>query len=282
MAKTPNLNRDSTAERAPLPTLFIPHGGGPCFFMDWAMGPPDTWNKMADFLRGIDASIGRRPKTVLVISGHWEEPNFTIGSGERPSLIYDYSGFPPHTYALKYPPPGSPELARRVQELLSAASIPAAADSQRGWDHGVFIPFKLIYPDADVPVVQLSLKSGLDPSAHLAVGRALAPLRSEGVLIVGSGMSFHNLRRFRPGGVVEASDLLDAWLTDAVTDPDQASRDRKLVGWSNAPAARQAHPREEHLIPLMVAAGAAGTDRGRKTFTDRVMGATVSAFQFGG
>jgi aromatic ring-opening dioxygenase catalytic subunit (LigB family) len=281
MAKTSNLNRDSTAERAPLPTLFIPHGGGPCFFMDWTMGPPDTWNKMADFLRGIDASIGRRPKAVLVVSGHWEEPNFTVGSGERPSLIYDYSGFPPHTYELKYSAPGSPELARRVQELLSAAAIPTAADSQRGWDHGVFIPFKLIYPDADVPMVQLSLKSGLDPAAHLAVGRALAPLRNEGVLIVGSGMSFHNLRGFRPGGVVEASDMFDAWLTDAVTDPDQASRDRKLVQWSNAPSARQAHPREEHLIPLMVAAGAAGADRGRKTFTDRVMGAMVSAFQFG-
>jgi aromatic ring-opening dioxygenase catalytic subunit (LigB family) len=282
MAKSQNLGRDGNAERAPLPTLFIPHGGGPCFFMEWTMGPPDTWNKMADFLKGVDGSIGRRPKAVLVVSGHWEEPNFSVGSGERPALIYDYSGFPPHTYELKYPATGSPELAGRVQKLLSSAALPAAADPKRGWDHGVFVPFKLIYPDADVPIVQLSLRSGLDPAAHLAVGRALAPLRNEGVLIVGSGMSFHNLRGFRPGAVVEASDQFDPWLTDSVTDPDQASRDRKLVQWSNAPAARQAHPREEHLIPLMVAAGAAGADRGRKTFSDRVMGATVSAFQFGG
>jgi aromatic ring-opening dioxygenase catalytic subunit (LigB family) len=278
----PNLHGAAESKPALLPTLFIPHGGGPCFFMDWTMGPPDTWNKMADFLMGIDASIGRRPKAVLVVSGHWEEPSFTVGSGEQPSLIYDYSGFPPHTYQLKYPAPGSPTVARRVHELLEEATIPAAADPQRGWDHGVFIPFKLIYPDADVPVVQLSLKSGLDPAAHLAVGRALAPLRKENVLIVGSGMSFHNLRGFRPGGVVEASDQFDTWLTGSVTDSDSESRDRQLVQWSNAPAARQAHPREEHLIPLLVAAGAAGEDPGRKIFSDRVMGATVSAFQFGG
>ncbi len=276
-----DLNSDGVAPRnqALLPTLFIPHGGGPCFFMDWTMGPPDTWVRMADFLKNLGASVGRRPKAVLVISGHWEEPEFTIGSGINPSLIYDYSGFPPHTYQLKYAAQGAPELALRVQELLRAAEIHAATNPDRGWDHGVFIPFKLIFPDADVPIVQISLKAGLDPTEHIAAGRALAPLRKEDVLIVGSGMSFHNLRGFRPGGVVEASDQFDQWLTDAVIDPD--SRERKLVGWANAPAAREAHPREEHLIPLMVAAGAGRGDTGRKIFSDRVMGATVSAFQFG-
>src|SRR5581483_11331056 len=147
-----------------LPTLFIPHGGGPCFFMDW--NPPGTWGKMAEWLRGLGASIGEKPKAVLVTSGHWERDEFTVASNARPPLIYDYSGFPRHTYELKYDAPGSPVLAERVRELLGQAGIPARLDAERGYDHGVFVPFKLIYPNADVPIVQLSLRTGLDPSAH--------------------------------------------------------------------------------------------------------------------
>jgi aromatic ring-opening dioxygenase catalytic subunit (LigB family) len=260
-----------------LPTLFIPHGGGPCFFMDW--DPPDTWDKMAAWLRGLSESIGEKPKVVLVISGHWERDEFTVGSSATPPLIYDYSGFPRHTYELKYKAPGSPTLAQRVRELLAEAGIPARLDAERGFDHGVFIPFKLIYPNADVPIVQLSLRAALDPAAHIRVGEALAKLRNEGVLIVGSGMSYHNMKGFG-GAAQEPSDTFDTWLSDTVT-ADAKTRNQRLAQWQNAPAARQAHPREEHLIPLMVAAGAAGEDVGRKTFSDRIMGATVSAYQFG-
>ena len=259
-----------------LPTLFIPHGGGPCFFMKW--DPPDTWKNMGAFLSGVGSRVGEIPKAVLVISGHWEAPEFTATGSAHPSLIYDYSGFPPETYQIKYDAPGSPALADRVVGLLKDASIPAHVDPQRGFDHGVFIPFKLVYPEANVPIVQMSLKSGLDPAAHLAAGRALSTLRDEGVLIVGSGMSYHNLRSFFAGGENSASDRFDTWLTDAVTSKDRA---QKLMNWGTAPSARDAHPREEHLIPLMVVAGAGEPDAGVRIYSDRVMGAALSAYQFG-
>jgi aromatic ring-opening dioxygenase catalytic subunit (LigB family) len=244
--------------------------------MKW--DPPDTWKKMAEFLSSVGKDVTPSPKAVLVISGHWEQPEFTVGSSEQPPLIYDYSGFPPETYQLKYDAPGSPELADRVVGLLSEAGIPARLDPQRGFDHGVFIPFKLVYPEANIPIVQLSLKAGLEPAAHMAAGRALAPLRDEGILLVGSGMSYHNLRSFFGGGANPASDRFDSWLTSAVTGED---RSRKLLEWRTAPSARDAHPREEHLIPLMVAAGAAERDRGVRIYQDHVMGAAISAYRFG-
>ncbi|WP_029920618.1 DODA-type extradiol aromatic ring-opening family dioxygenase [Nevskia soli] len=258
------------------PTLYIPHGGGPCFFMEW--NPADTWNRMGDWLRQLGASIGPAPKAILVISAHWEEADFKVTSGSNPELIYDYYGFPEHTYRLTYPAPGSPALAKRVQTLLQGAGMHASQDARRGFDHGVFIPFKLIYPEANIPVVQLSLCSGLDPAAHIRAGQALQPLREEGVLIVGSGMSYHNMRGIGagPGG---ASDQFDAWLGEAVAAAP-ALRDEKLAAWSQAPGARIAHPREEHLLPLMVVAGAAGRDRGRRIFSDRILGGMISGFRF--
>ena len=216
-----------------------------------------------------------------MISGHWEEKDFTLTSHDRPLLIYDYFGFPEHTYRIRYDAPGSPALAQRIRELLADAGIPARLDPARGFDHGVFIPFKLIYPSAQVPIIQLSLKAGLDPATHLEVGRVIAPLRQEGVLIVGSGMSYHNLGGFG-GGVNGISDRFDAWLTEAACESDPSARYEKLLQWRHAPGARNAHPREEHLIPLMVAAGAGDQDSGRKVFTDRIMGAMISAYQFGG
>ena len=267
-----------------LPTLFIPHGGGPCFFMPVAPGlPPDLWDGMAAYLRGLDASLGERPKAVLVISGHWETPDSTVNSGAHPPLLFDYYGFPPHTYQLTYPAPGSPALALRVRQLLAAADIPSAEDAQRGLDHGVFVPFKLIYPAADVPLVQLSLNQSLDPATHLHIGRALVPLRDEGVLIVGSGMSYHNLRNFYSSEphAVAAAEQFDEWLNDAVTDAEPSGRASKLTAWGAAPGARACHPRPEHLMPLMVAAGAAGEDIGRRAFRDRLLGKPVAGFQFG-
>jgi aromatic ring-opening dioxygenase catalytic subunit (LigB family) len=264
-----------------LPTLFIPHGGGPCFFMDQLQ--PDPWKSMGDYLRGIAADVGRRPRAVLVISGHWEENNPTVTTASAPPLIFDYYGFPPHTYQLRYPAPGSPEIAAEIRRHLEQAGIPSGANDSRGFDHGVFVPFLLIYPDADIPTLQLSLSASLDPATHLAIGRALEPLRDQGVLIVGSGLSFHNLRGFfsdDPRVAAEAQ-AFDQWLTRAVTEPDPARRDAALTAWAAAPGARTCHPREEHLLPLMVAAGAAGADLGTQAYGDRVFGKAVSGYRFG-
>lgn len=266
-----------------LPTLFIPHGGGPCFFMDTRPPlPAELWDAMGDYLRGIDAAIGVRPKAVLVVSGHWETQVPTVNTGAHPPLLFDYYGFPEHTYRLTYPAPGAPDLAQEVRRLLEAAGFLTAQDTTRGFDHGVFVPLKLVYPDADIPVLQLSLRQDLDPQAHLDMGRALEPLRDQGVLIIGSGMSFHNLRTLMAGGGrgdAEAQ-AFDDWLTDAV-QADPATRDVELSLWDQAPGARSAHPRAEHILPLMVAAGAAGEDKGVRTYSDKLMGKAVSGFRFG-
>ena len=261
-----------------LPTYFIPHGAGPCFFMDWTRGPADDWAPTEAFLRGLIAQLPERPKAILVVSGHWEGQTFTVGSGARPRLEYDYFGFPAHTYELRFDAPGAPALAARVRELLAAAGLPAAEAPDQPWDHGVFVPLKLVTPEADIPVVQLSLQAGLDPVQHLAAGRALAPLRDEGVLILGSGMSWHNMRGFSPA-FTEASAGFDAWLQAAVADP--AGREAALAGWAQAPHARDAHPREEHFAPLFVAAGAAQGEPGRIAFRDKVMDVWISAAAFG-
>jgi len=265
-----------------LPTLFIPHGGGPCFFMD-GLGPKGSWDAMAGYLRGIAERLPEQPRAILVISGHWETEHPMVTSGTTPPLIYDYYGFPPHTYQLEYPAPGAPDLARRVQSLLDVAGFKTGGDAERGFDHGVFIPFLLAFPVADIPVVQLSLLRDRDPEAHLRLGEALQPLREEGILIVGSGMSYHNMRGFFSSDPrhAEASELFDKWLTDAVTDPDVARRRAALASWQGAPAARAAHPEEEHLLPLMVVAGAAGTTQGSRPFSDHTIGVRLSAFEFG-
>lgn len=266
-----------------LPTLYIPHGGGPCFFMAPMPGfPPTLWDGMATFLRGIPAAIGARPNAILVISAHWECDAPTVLAAEKYSLLYDYYGFPEHTYRLTYPARGDPATGARVQALLAHAGIASPTEHERGLDHGVFIPFKLIYPDADIPIVQLSLLRGPDPAAHLAIGHALAPLRDEGVLIVGSGLSYHNLRDFfAPDAAAnQASAQFDAWLGNAIS-AEPSGRERLLTHWQEAPGAHACHPRSEHLLPLMVAAGAAGSDSGRISYREQLLGKTVSAYQFG-
>ena len=261
------------------PAIFIPHGGGPCFFMDWTWGPADTWQPTQHFLERLAATLPDTPKAILVVSGHWEEPAFTASAAPAPQLIFDYSGFPEHTYRLTWPAPGSPELAARVAGMLTLAGLPSALSPTRGFDHGVFVPLKVAFPQAQIPVVTLSLVSSLDPWLHLAAGRALAPLREEGVLIVGSGMSFHNLRAYLRPEAHDRAQEFDAWLTRAVESPaDQ--RESLLNAWRNAPFAAFAHPREEHLIPLMVAAGAGGAAPGIRIFADEPMGAAISAYRF--
>lgn len=261
-----------------LPTLFIPHGAGPCFFMAWTRGPADTWDKTAAWLKGVIDDLAERPKAILIVSGHWEEPVFTVGSAPKPPMLFDSSGFPEETYRLRFDAPGSPALAQRVRDLLGAAGFPTAENPARGYDHGVFVPLLLSTPQADIPVVQLSLRGDLDPEAHLAAGRALAPLRDEGVLIVGSGMSWHNMRGFSPAFTAK-SEAFDAWLGKAMADP--AVRDAAIRNWDQAPFAREAHPREEHLAPLFVAAGAAAGEPGRVAFRDVAMDVVLSGYAFG-
>jgi aromatic ring-opening dioxygenase catalytic subunit (LigB family) len=271
------MDVESRPDRSPrrLPTFFVPHGGGPCFFMDWPAPDADMWQPMAAFLRGLRDTLEVRPRAIVVISAHWEEHRPTVTSRIDPAPIYDYTGFPPHTYQLQYPAPGSPAVAARVRSLLGSSGITSQADEKRGFDHGVFVPFMLIEPEATIPIVTLSLVAGLDPETHLAMGRALRPLRDEGVLIVGSGMSYHS---FKPGG--PGSESFDAWLS-ATAVADAERRTERLRTWEGAPGARLAHPREEHLLPLMVAAGAAGPDLGSRVFAGRIFGAAVSGYRFG-
>jgi len=261
-----------------LPTHYIPHGGGPCFFMDWRMGPPDTWDRLAAYLRGLLKTLPERPKAILLVSAHWEATQPTVQVGARPPLIFDYYGFPQHTYELKWPAPGSPELSERIFGLLKGAGLnPARSD--RGFDHGVFVPLLLTVPDASIPTVQLSLHHDLDADYHLKLGRALAPLRDEGVWIVGSGMSYHNMRGFMQPRSMAASKQFDGWLKDAIEKPG-APRAEQLAQWQSQPLARAVHPREEHLLPLMVVAGAA-EEPGHIEHTDEVMGVEVLAARFG-
>jgi aromatic ring-opening dioxygenase catalytic subunit (LigB family) len=262
-----------------MPVVFLPHGGGPWPFVEMGFGEKHELDALAAYLRGLRDLPPVPPRALLVVSAHWEEPVPTVMTSEHPPMLYDYSGFPPESYRITWPAPGNPTLAARVRQLLEAAGFKTGADPARGYDHGTFVPLKLTYPDADIPTVQLSLKRGLDPAEHLAMGRALAPLRDEGVFIIGSGMTFHNLRAFGPRSIPVA-EAFDGWVREtAVMDPEE--RDRRLTGWTSAPAARQAHPREEHLLPLMVAAGAAGADRGTVPYNGTIVGLRLSSVHFG-
>ncbi len=248
-----------------LPALFLPHGGGPSFFMTGER--KQMYQATEDFLRGIRSTLPATPTAILLITAHWETsvPSFT--GSMRPELIYDYYGFPPETYQLQYKAPGQPALAAQAAALLQAAGCPAKVDPDYGWDHGVFVPLKVMFPDADVPVVAMSLQASLDPARHCALGQALRPLRDEGVLVVGSGMSFHNLRNFSAGG--PPSLAFHNWLDGALAG-NQAERTEQLAQWSNAPGGRASHPREEHLLPLMVASGAGGDAPARKLWAGMV------------
>lgn len=271
-----------TQRPARLPSYFISHGGGPWPWMAEMAAPMEA---LAASLRNIAAEVaagGSAPRAVLCVSGHWEEPVFTAQAAAQPGMVFDYYGFPEHTYRIRYPAPGAPALAQRVQDLLQGAGIAAAQDATRGYDHGTFAPLAVMYPQAEVPVLQLSLKAGYDPADHLAAGRALAPLRDEGVLIVGSGLSFHNLRLRGPGAVAPSA-TFDAWLHETLESGTPAERSARLLQWSQAPAARIAHPQEDHLLPLMVALGAAENEKATTVYHEVMAwtGWTVSSWRFG-
>lgn len=262
-----------------LPTYFISHGGGP---WPWLDGPyRRQYDQLQASLSGIAHELNGWPRAILVISGHWEESRFTVQASGAPGMVYDYGGFPPHTYRIRYAAPGSPEVARRVQDLLEAAKIPSALDTQRGYDHGTFVPLFAMYPDANVPVLQLSIKSGYDPAEHLAAGRALAPLRDEGVVILASGLSYHNLGLFGPAAIAP-SEAFDGWLAKTLVLPPKERTDA-LLSWSRAPSARVAHPHEDHFIPLLMAVGAAENERAERIYHERgfMGGVTASSYRFG-
>jgi 4,5-DOPA dioxygenase extradiol len=231
-----------------LPALFVSHGA-PTLILENG--------RTCDFLRGLSASIAR-PKAIVVVSAHWETDRPVVSAAARPDTIHDFYGFPEALYRLRYPAPGAPDLAHRAAGLLSTHGIVNRIDRERGLDHGAWVPLLLMYPDADIPVLQLSIQPQLGPAHHVAVGKALAPLRDDGVLVLASGGAVHNLRALAWG----SDDAPAAWaqgFDDWLAEKIEAGAADELVAYRDrASGAVQAHPRDEHLLPLFIALGAAG------------------------
>ena len=258
--------------------FYIPHGGGPMPLLREESHVP-----LNQFLRKLPATIPE-PEAIVVISSHWEEPVVSITAHKNPPMLYDYSGFPPESYQIKYPSPGRPRLASRIQTILATAGIEARLDYERGYDHGLFVPLTFIYPEAKIPCIQISLSSSLDAGFHIALGRALAPLKKENLLVLGSGSSFHNMRVMmsRPGDADnEKNHYFEEWLVQTCCDPDLelSEREQRLIEWDRAPGARYCHPRGDHLMPLQVCFGMARAPATR-VFHDVVGGFISSAYQW--
>ncbi|GHE03353.1 aromatic ring-cleaving dioxygenase [Defluviimonas sp. 20V17] len=261
-----------------MPSYFISHGGGP---WPWVPQMRARMQTLETALAAMPGALPEPPKAVLMVSGHWETQTPRVMHAARPPMIYDYHGFPAHTYEIRYQAPGAPALAERTAQLIAAAGIEVTLDDTRGYDHGTFAPMQVMYPQPDMPLYQLSIGTDYDPRRHVDLGRALAPLRDEGVLIVGSGLSYHNLRLMGPEAR-EPSAAFDAWLNAALQLPP-AERVQAMLDWETAPAARICHPQEDHLVPLFVALGAAEEDPATRTYHETTMMGTITAsnFRFG-
>lgn len=262
------------------PVVFIPHGGGPLPLTD------DTRHQsLRQFLSGLP-NLYSKPDAIIVISAHWQEREPTLQMLNQPGMIYDFHGFPESAYQLQYPAPGAPTLATEIADQLSLHGFTAKLDEQRGFDHGAYVPLMLMYPDADIPVLQLSLMSNMDPAAHLALGRALQDLRQRNIMIIGSGMSFHNLEAFFVDNdqLNEADYHFTNWLIDVCSNPKHKGQHRKsmLIDWLNAPYAKVCHPSPEHLLPLHVCVGAAdhGEQEAEVIFDGQVLGKRVCALNW--
>ena len=233
-----------------LPALFVSHGSPALAFEDV---PARV------FFLGLGRSLPR-PTAILCVTAHWNTERPTLSGAARPETIHDFAGFPRELYGVRYAAPGAPALAAQATQLLAAAGIGADIDPARGLDHGAWSPLVLAYPDADVPVVQLSVQPHRDAAHHQALGRALAPLRADGVLVLGSGAVTHNLAEFGRHGLDAApigyAHAFDDWLARALEANDEAG----LLDWESAPHARRNHPSPEHFLPLFVARGAAGAN----------------------
>lgn len=258
--------------------LYFPHGGGPLPLLE---DPGHA--SMNAFLRAYPTRI-ERPDAIVVFSAHWEEKEIAITAAAAPPLIFDYHGFPPQTYEYRYPAPGHPELAGRVRDMLHTAGIAARLDAGRGFDHGLFVPLMLMYPDADIPCIQVSLSSSLDAGLHIRIGNALSALSGENLLLLGSGFSFHNMQAL----MSKSDDIEDPrnrafedWLAQTCTDPNlgEAERAARLADWHAAPEARYCHPREEHLLPLQLCYGIARAPA-TMPFQDKVAGFVTSAYEW--
>lgn len=259
-------------------TLFIPHGGGPLPLL----GEPGH-AAMTRFLQAWPANIDK-PDAIIVVSAHWEAPVVSITASAQPELLFDYYGFPAETYDYRYPAPGYPQLAQQMHDLLQQSAIDCRLDQQRGFDHGLFVPLTLMYPAADIPCVQLSLAASLDPAEHVRIGKALAPLKKENLLILGSGFSFHNMQALmskRDDSIEPRNQAFEQWLAQTCSDPaiNETEREKRLVEWAQAPHARYCHPREEHLLPLQVCYGV-GQGAAETVFQEPVAGFLSSAYQW--
>lgn len=260
----------NTATNQRAPAVFIPHGGGPMPLLN-----EPSQQALADFLRQLPQHY-ERPKAILVISAHWEAPHPTLLDADTPPLLFDYYSFPAETYNYRYPVTNPADIRARVKECLANAGLPVDTDAKRGYDHGVFVPLMLMHPQADIPVLELSLIEGLDPAAHIALGQALSALRDDGVMILGSGFSFHNMSVMRNGNdqARAINSEFHDWLAETLTHPELTPEQRiaKMIDWDQAPGARFSHPREEHLLPLPVCLAAAGGHAGEILFDDTVLG----------
>ena len=237
--------------------VYISHGAGPLP----VLGDADHV-EMVENLKHLAATMPK-PSAIVLVSAHWEEPRPMVTSGPHPPLYYDYYGFPPEAYEIEYPAPGHPGLEQEVHRALDSAGFGCGLETKRGFDHGMFIPLMLMYPEADVPCVQLSLVRGLNPAEHIRMGEALADLKHQNVLILGSGFSFHNMQAFFTPDTDRTrawNEAFNGWLVETCSDGgmDEAERRDRLTHWDAAPHARYCHPREEHLLPLHVCYGAAG------------------------
>ena len=255
--------------------VYFSHGGGPLPILGDA-----SHEAMVDFMLQLPSQL-RNPDAILVISAHWEERIATLLGAHNPPMFYDYYGFPDEAYQITYAAPGNPGLANRIAELLHKSNIRANIDPQRGFDHGLFIPLKLMYPQADIPSLQLSLLRGLNPATHIDLGKAMRELMHENILIIGSGFSLLNMRAFSWRGINTpdpANDAFQNWLIEVCTGPiPQYEREQRLIDWDKAPFARYCHPREEHLLPLHVCLGIA--DKPAKVaFDDNILGKRGVAF----
>lgn len=261
-----------------LPTYFISHGGGP---WPWLPDMRAMFATLEASLVNMVEDLPQRPEAILMVSGHWEAELVSVMASPNPPMVYDYSGFPPETYEIVYPAPGAPAFAERTLALLKEAGITARLDREQGFDHGTFAPMEIMYPKADMPLFQVSLLKSYDPQAHFAIGRALEALREEGVLIVGSGLSFHNLALIGPGAKAP-SEAFDAWLGDALALAPEA-RSQALMDWELAPYARVCHKNEDHLVPLFVALGAAEQEPAVRIYHegDIMGGVMASSYRFG-
>lgn len=258
--------------------LFFPHGGGPLPLLN----EPGHAN-MNRFLRSYPETI-TKPDAIIVISAHWEEPVIAVTATPSPSLLYDYIGFPAETYEYEYPAPGNSELAERVQRLLQQAEIDCSLDHERGFDHGMFVPLMLMYPEADISCIQISLAASLDAAEHVRIGKALTDLKTENLLILGSGFSFHNMKALmskHDDSIDPRNQEFETWLAQTCSDPGlgETEREQRLINWETAPHARYCHPREEHLLPLQVCYGI-GQSAATMVFQDKVAGFISSAYQW--